>query len=199
MTKRRLLRPLLPLGAVALVALFAGSAAGHTLSSGPSSAGPARHCAIVGAPSINGNPSRIIRRGCFATRAKAGAFARGTTAKRTPARIALTFLIATDYQNSGQGGSSLDFYGTNGSYCVFGYSYQFVLNSPWNNMFSSEKIYNRVTTNLPTCEYATHYDQANFAGTPKINCRWSTRNCFSYIGDTMNDKSSSIWFRDSPG
>jgi len=93
------------------------------------------------------------------------------------------YVLAVEYQHGGFGGSSMTY--TSGVSCWDGYSF-FTGSMPsgWDNIISSARAYSG-------CNHSIHFEHPNYGG--------ASTDCYgecSYIGDAMNDRTSSIrWFR----
>ena len=89
-----------------------------------------------------------------------------------------TYVIAVEYIHANYGGSTLTY--TNSVTCS-GYSHSAAyMPSGWNDVISSARAYS-------SCNHAYHYEHTYYGGAV-VDCRTGC----SYVGDAMNDRTSSI-------
>ncbi|WNG20914.1 hypothetical protein [Cystobacter fuscus] len=92
------------------------------------------------------------------------------------------YVIAVEYQHRGYGGRSLTI--TSRTTCAQGNIVMPSMPSGWNDIISSARAY-------AECKNSYHYQHVNYGGAV-VNCGTAC----SYIGDPMNDRTSSIrWTR----
>lgn len=94
---------------------------------------------------------------------------------------AASYVIGIEYQHANYGGSSIVY---RNAHTCNGYQHSVAfVGSGWNDRISSARAYSG-------CNHSVHYEHSNFGG--------ALRDCggaCSYIGDAMNDKTSSIRWR----
>jgi hypothetical protein len=90
------------------------------------------------------------------------------------------YVIGVEFQHSWFGGSSLTF--TSNVSCFGWYHTVAYVGNNWNDQISSARAYSG-------CGHSYHYEHANFGGSI-LDCR---SECF-YVGDAMNDRTSSLFW-----
>ena len=161
-----------------------------------------KHCVIRLSPVAEGQKESASNHiGCFSTFAAAtyagtnGAVSLPPDAtpkalKESDLASSAYTLIGVDYEHSGYHGRSYSWYATNSYGCRYGY-YRYRTNMPssFNDILSST-----YSTNYGECHYNTNFQHSGYWGRYK----WCYDYC-SYIGDWMNDRTSSkTWARNNP-
>ncbi|ATB39493.1 hypothetical protein CYFUS_004937 [Cystobacter fuscus] len=158
----------------------------------------AQHCVMeaVAFKPEEAPPSDLppAKQDCFASFAEAIAFATNGAVQLpptvTPDQLTPELLetdatptqnvIAVEYQHSNYGGASLIFY--NASTCAQSNMFVSSMPSGWNDIISSALAF-------AGCNNSYHYEHVNYLGSV-VNCGTAC----PYIGDAMNDRTSSIYW-----